>query len=113
VISKDDFGRGLLTAMHAGGTVGILMDTNMTPPQGEFVKFFRHRRLHGNRPGAHRPQNWRRGAAGLHVLGADGAKYVLRFGPEVEIPRRRCGRGHSGRHAAGDRGSGVVDSALS
>ena len=26
--------------MHEGGTVGILMDTNMTPPQGEFVKFF-------------------------------------------------------------------------
>ena len=40
VISKDDFGRGLLTAIHAGGTVGILMDTNMTPPQGEFVPFF-------------------------------------------------------------------------
>ena len=38
--SKDDFGRGLLTAMHAGGTVGMLIDTNMTPPRGEFVKFF-------------------------------------------------------------------------
>jgi KDO2-lipid IV(A) lauroyltransferase len=34
VIHKDDFGRGLLTSMRAGGTVGILMDTNMTPPQG-------------------------------------------------------------------------------
>jgi Kdo2-lipid IVA lauroyltransferase/acyltransferase len=40
VLHKDDFARGLLTAMHAGDTVGILMDTNMTPPQGEFVKFF-------------------------------------------------------------------------
>jgi KDO2-lipid IV(A) lauroyltransferase len=40
VLHKDDFARGLLTAMHEGGTVGILMDTNMTPPQGEFVKFF-------------------------------------------------------------------------
>ena len=40
VLHKDDFARGLLTAMHAGETVGILMDTNMTPPQGEFVKFF-------------------------------------------------------------------------
>ena len=40
VLHKDDFGRGLLTAMHAGGTVGILMDTNMTPPQGVFVNFF-------------------------------------------------------------------------
>jgi KDO2-lipid IV(A) lauroyltransferase len=40
VLHKDDFARGLLTAMHEGSTVGILMDTNMTPPQGEFVKFF-------------------------------------------------------------------------
>lgn len=40
VLHKDDFARGLLHAMHEGGTVGILMDTNMTPPQGEFVKFF-------------------------------------------------------------------------
>lgn len=40
VLHKDDFARGLLTAMHEGGAVGILMDTNMTPPQGEFVKFF-------------------------------------------------------------------------
>jgi KDO2-lipid IV(A) lauroyltransferase len=40
VIHKDDFARGLLTAMHSGETVGILMDTNMTPPQGLFVPFF-------------------------------------------------------------------------
>jgi KDO2-lipid IV(A) lauroyltransferase len=40
VIHKDDFARGLLTAMHKGQTVGILMDTNMTPPQGVFVPFF-------------------------------------------------------------------------
>ncbi len=40
VLHKDDFARGLLTAMRAGETVGILMDTNMTPPQGEFVRFF-------------------------------------------------------------------------
>src|SRR5271165_2613982 len=40
VLHKDDFARGLLTAMRAGQTVGILTDTNMTPPQGVFVKFF-------------------------------------------------------------------------
>lgn len=40
VLHKDDFARGLIAAMHAGGTVGILMDTNMTPPQGIFVDFF-------------------------------------------------------------------------
>ncbi len=40
VVHKDDFARGLLAAMHKGETVGILMDTNMTPPQGVFVPFF-------------------------------------------------------------------------
>ncbi|MBV8673680.1 MAG: lysophospholipid acyltransferase family protein [Acidobacteriaceae bacterium] len=40
VLHKDDFARGLLGAMRQGETVGILMDTNMTPPQGEFVPFF-------------------------------------------------------------------------
>lgn len=40
LLSKQDFARGLLSAMHNGETVGILMDTNMTPPQGDFVPFF-------------------------------------------------------------------------
>ena len=40
VLHKDDFARGLLTAMHRGETVGILMDTNMTPPAGVFVEYF-------------------------------------------------------------------------
>jgi Kdo2-lipid IVA lauroyltransferase/acyltransferase len=39
-VGKDDFVRGLLAAMKCGETVGILMDTNMTPPQGVFVDFF-------------------------------------------------------------------------
>src|SRR5262249_32120638 len=30
---KQEFARGLLAAMREGETVGILMDTNMTPPQ--------------------------------------------------------------------------------
>lgn len=40
VLHKDDFARSLLRAMHQGEAVGILMDTNMTPPQGVFVPFF-------------------------------------------------------------------------
>src|SRR5437588_506867 len=39
-VDKDDFVRGLLSAMKAGEVVGMLMDTNMTPPQGVFVDFF-------------------------------------------------------------------------
>jgi Kdo2-lipid IVA lauroyltransferase/acyltransferase len=37
---KQDFARGLLAAMKKGETVGLLMDQNMTPPQGVFVPFF-------------------------------------------------------------------------
>jgi Kdo2-lipid IVA lauroyltransferase/acyltransferase len=40
VLHKDDFARALLGAMRNGDTVGILMDTNMTPPQGVFVPYF-------------------------------------------------------------------------
>ncbi len=40
VVDKGDFVRGLLSAMKAGEVVGVLMDTNMTPPQGIFVNFF-------------------------------------------------------------------------
>jgi Kdo2-lipid IVA lauroyltransferase/acyltransferase len=39
-VDKDNFVRGLLAAMKCGDVVGILMDTNMTPPQGIFVDFF-------------------------------------------------------------------------
>ena len=37
---KDEYARGLLAAMKRGETVGALMDTNMTPPQGVFVNYF-------------------------------------------------------------------------
>jgi KDO2-lipid IV(A) lauroyltransferase len=37
---KDKYARGLFAAMKRGETVGALMDTNMTPPQGVFVDYF-------------------------------------------------------------------------
>ncbi|PSH04482.1 MAG: lipid A biosynthesis acyltransferase [Acidobacteria bacterium] len=37
---KARYARGLLAAMKRGETVGALMDTNMTPPQGVFVNYF-------------------------------------------------------------------------
>jgi KDO2-lipid IV(A) lauroyltransferase len=40
MIGKQEFARGLIAAMRQSQTVGILMDTNMTPPQGVFVDFF-------------------------------------------------------------------------
>ena len=86
VLSKDDFGRGLLMAMREGKTVGILMDTNMTPPQGEFVRFFGMMACTGTGP-AHIAR--KTGAAvlpGFMFWEASEKMYVLRFGPEVEIP---------------------------
>ncbi len=40
MLDKDASPRAMLAAMKAGEVVGILMDTNMTPPQGVFVDFF-------------------------------------------------------------------------
>jgi len=39
-VDNRQFARGLISAMRANETVGILMDTNMTPPQGVFVDYF-------------------------------------------------------------------------
>ena len=87
VIHKDDFARGLLTAMQHGETVGILMDTNMTPPQGVFVPFFGIEACTAS--GLARVA-LRSGAAVLpgFLLWEPGEqKYVLHFGPEIELIR--------------------------
>ncbi|MDR3774716.1 MAG: lysophospholipid acyltransferase family protein [Terracidiphilus sp.] len=83
VLHKDDFARGLLGAMRAGETVGILMDTNMTPPQGVFVEFF-------GRPACTASGLARvalkTGAAvlpGFMLWEPAERKYVLHFGPEL------------------------------
>jgi len=86
VLHKDDFGRGLLLAMRAGETVGILMDTNMTPPQGAFVKFFGRDACTATGL-AHVAR--KTGAAvlpGFMVWEAAERKYVLHFGAEIAIP---------------------------
>jgi KDO2-lipid IV(A) lauroyltransferase len=86
VIHKDDFGRGLLLAMHSGQTVGILMDTNMTPPQGSFVKFFGLDACTATGL-AHVAR--KTGAAvlpGFMLWERSEGRYVLHFGPEIQIP---------------------------
>ena len=85
VLHKDDFARGLLGAMRNGDTVGILMDTNMTPPQGVFVPFFGQ--LACTASGLARVA-LKTGAAVLpgFMLWEEGeSKYVLHFGPEIEL----------------------------
>ena len=86
VISKDDFGRGLLKAIHAGATVGILMDTNMTPPQGEFVPFFGVAACTGTGLAHIARQTGAAVLPGFMFWEPAERRYVLRFGPEIEIP---------------------------
>ncbi len=85
VVHKDDFARGIMTAMRAGKTVGILMDTNMTPPQGVFVPFFGRDACTAS--GMARIAS-KTGAAVLPgFLTSDGAggTYTLRFGEELPL----------------------------
>jgi KDO2-lipid IV(A) lauroyltransferase len=85
VLHKDDFARGLIGAMRAGETVGILMDTNMTPPQGLFVPFFGVEACTAS--GLARVA-LKTGAAvlpGFMVWEEREGRYVLRFGPELAL----------------------------
>ena len=73
--------------MHAGETVGILMDTNMTPPQGVFVPFFGVEACTAS--GLARVA-LKSGAAvlpGFLLWEEAEKKYVLRFGEELELVR--------------------------
>ena len=85
VLHKDDFARGLLTAMRSGQTVGILMDTNMTPPQGVFVRFFGIEACTAS--GLARVA-LKTGAAvvpGFLLWEPSESQYVLHFGPELSF----------------------------
>ncbi|HKR27175.1 MAG TPA: lysophospholipid acyltransferase family protein [Acidobacteriaceae bacterium] len=87
VVHKDDFARGLLAAMKRGDTVGILMDTNMTPPQGVFVPFFGVEACTAS--GLARVALRTRAAvlAGFMVWEPAEQMYVLHFGSEIELAR--------------------------
>jgi Kdo2-lipid IVA lauroyltransferase/acyltransferase len=85
VIHKDDFARGLIASMRAGQTVGILMDTNMTPPQGVFVPYFGV--LACTASGMARVAA-KTGAAvvpGFLLWEESEQRYVLHFGEELEV----------------------------
>ncbi len=87
VLHKNDFARGLLKAMQGGDTVGILMDTNMTPPQGVFVPFFGVEACTAS--GMARVA-LRSGAAvlpGFLLWEAAEQRYVLHFGEELTLIR--------------------------
>jgi len=87
VLHKDDFARGLMMAMRKGETVGILMDTNMTPPQGVFACFFG---IEACTASGLAHVALKTGAAvlpGFMVWEPAGCGYALHFGPELKFAR--------------------------
>jgi Kdo2-lipid IVA lauroyltransferase/acyltransferase len=87
VLHKDDFARGLLTAMRAGETVGILMDTNMTPPQGVFVDFFGRQACTASGLARVALKTSAAVLPGFMLWEPAELKYVLHFGPELNFER--------------------------
>ncbi len=86
-VDKDDFVRGLLAAMRAGETVGILMDTNMTPPQGVFVDFFGIPACTASGLARIALRTDAAVVPGFTVWDPKLRKYILRFDPAVELIR--------------------------
>jgi len=87
VVPKDDFVRGLLAAMKAGETVGILMDTNMTPPQGVFVDFFGIPACTASGLARIAMRTDAAVVPGFTIWDESLGKYRLRFDPAVELVR--------------------------
>ena len=87
VIHKDDFARGLISSMRAGETVGILMDTNMTPPQGVFVPFFGVEACTASGLAKVALRTDAAVLPGFLFWEEDRQRYVLRFGPRIELIR--------------------------
>ncbi len=86
-VAKDDFVRGLLGAMKAGETVGILMDTNMTPPQGVFVDFFGIPACTASGLARIALRTDAAVVPGFTIWDRELGKYRLRFDPALELVR--------------------------
>jgi KDO2-lipid IV(A) lauroyltransferase len=87
VVDKDDFVRGLLSAMKAGEEVGLLMDTNMTPPQGVFVDFFGIPACTASGPARIALRTDAAVVPTFAVWDRQLRKYRLRFDPPVKLVR--------------------------
>ncbi len=87
VLHKDDFARGLLAAVRKGETVGILMDTNMTPPQGVFVDFFGQAACTASGLARVALRTDAAVLPGFLVWSAREKRYVLEFGARIHLVR--------------------------
>jgi Kdo2-lipid IVA lauroyltransferase/acyltransferase len=86
-VDKDNFVRGLLSAMHAGEVVGMLMDTNMTPPQGIFVDFLGIPACTASGLARIALRTDAAVVPTFTIWDAELGKYRLRFDPAVELVR--------------------------
>jgi Kdo2-lipid IVA lauroyltransferase/acyltransferase len=98
-VDKDDFVRGLLSAMRAGETVGILMDTNMTPPQGVFVDFFGIPACTASGLARIALRTDAAVVPGFTVWDSKLRKYILRFDAAVELIRTGTGNARENEEA--------------
>jgi KDO2-lipid IV(A) lauroyltransferase len=73
--------------MRAGETVGILMDTNMTPPQGVFVPFFGVPACTASGMARIAAKTGAAVVPGFLLWEESEQKYVLHFGQELEVIR--------------------------
>jgi len=85
VLHKDDFARGLIGAMRRGESVGILMDTNMTPPQGVFVDYFGRKACTASGLARVAAKTGAAVLPGFMVWEESEKRYVLRFGPRLVL----------------------------
>ncbi len=85
VIHKDDFARGLIASMRGGGTVGFLMDTNMTPPQGVFVPYFGVQACTASGMARVAAKTGAAVVPGFLLWEEREKKYVLHFGKELSV----------------------------
>lgn len=87
VMHKDDFARGLIASMRVGETVGILMDTNMTPPQGVFVPFFGVEACTASGMARIAQKTGAAVVPGFLLWEPREKRYILRFGAELNLVR--------------------------
>jgi Kdo2-lipid IVA lauroyltransferase/acyltransferase len=86
-VDKDDFVRGLLAAMKKEEVVGLLMDTNMTPPQGIFVDFMGIPACTAAGPARIALRTDAAVVPTFTIWDEKLGKYRLRFDPAVELVR--------------------------
>ncbi|MGH9393095.1 MAG: lysophospholipid acyltransferase family protein [Terriglobales bacterium] len=86
-IGKGEFARGLLQAMAANESVGVLLDQNSSPPQGVFVPFFGIAACTAAGPAKIALRTGAAVVPGFTVWEAAKQQYVLYFEPALELVR--------------------------